>query len=84
MSERSEILAPNNTDEEPKVDADGNEIEHNNSEAFDKDDKIDFCKLALIADDEYEREHDENCDNGVYREDVNVQELAKKTGLKTS
>ena len=82
MSERSEILAPNNTDSEPKVNSEGEEIPHSNSGAFDKGDKIEFCKMALLADEEYEREHDQNVDNGVYRKEANVEELAQKAGLK--
>lgn len=82
MSDRSEILAPNNSDQEPKIGEDGNEIPFSNSGAYDKDDKIEFCKMAEIADDEYEREHDDNCDNGVYREDADIEVLAKKSGLK--
>lgn len=38
--------------------------------------------MALLADEEYEREHDQNVDNGVYRKDANVEELAQKAGLK--
>ena len=79
MSDRSDILAPNNTDEEQKED---DELPQSNSGAFDKDDKIVFERLALVADDEYEREHDMNCDNGVYREGYKVEELAIKTGLR--
>ena len=83
MSERSDVLAPNNSSDEEE-DKDGKPKVYDNVDAFDKDEKMDFDKQALIADEEYEREHDLNCDNGVYRKGFDINELAVKTGLKES
>ena len=32
---------------------------------------------------QYEREHNEYCDNGVYREQANHQDMAARAGLKS-
>lgn len=43
---------------------------------------IGFSRQAFRVDAQYERDHNENCDNGVYRDEIDHKDLAMRTGLK--
>lgn len=80
VSEGSIILAPNNSsqDEDRTLFMDlppdiREELKH---------EQIGFSAQALRADVDYEREHNQHCDNGVYTENADIKELALRAGLK--
>ena len=79
-SSGSQILAPNNsTQSAGRTLFDDLPIDCKQAE---KTDEISFEPQAFRADMQYEREHNENCDNGVYREQANQIEMAARAGLK--
>ena len=43
-----------------------------------------FSMQAFRADLQFERSHNMDCDNGVYREEANLDDQAKRTGLKSA
>ena len=81
ITEQSEILCPNASSRDNEND-DQKAKKELEVDMKSKDSLLYFEKQALHADLEYERQHNLDCDKGVYRQKASMLDQAKRTGLR--